>query len=1206
MAYTTPMHCLNRCASWPAAERTWKSALPLCLHNASLPILAAMMLLPLAGFSSSAAAPGRVGVVDDRLVSQENWVKPWKADWESNRIVGLFETHGIRAEVIGLETLKSLDRLRTCRAILVPTDECYPDEAKADGPISSNITAYVQAGGIYIMPMGASHCRWRDTVTGAISLAPQWSPRDFLGIQWKIVGEHASPGPALTLTAIGEKIGVPKPAFPSASTYARAAAPTGLVYASNESKQPCLYANAVGRGVVVHYAGGLPLGPEVRDWLIAAYAAVLKSGPDLKAVRQATVAGSPVFSLIPVAAREQGQISLDGEWELAQAPDDPAGAPGAVQGLAWTPVHMPNTVQHALFQAGKLDNPWYSDNYKKLQWIAQKDWYLRKTVTIPADWQDRQVRLTFDGMDYVGVVWLDGTLLGSHEGMFGGPTFDLTGRLVPGRHELLVELLHETAPQSGLSAVMKSMAVDGSSYQWGNRYRTIGLWRPVRLVSTGQAFLEAPCVRTERLEAGRAVLHAQAMIVNRGAAADGAIRAKIVEQQTGNVVWQAETLQAAPGGESWFERTISLENPKLWWPNGVGEGVQPLYRLDLSLAVNGRETDALSSRFGIRTVELARNPSWPKAPRSRGIAWGEPGSLEWGAMQNPDESYRFLFVVNGVPMYAKGACWLTSDDLLVLSPERERWLLGAAKAAGLNLFRLNGGCNLLETEQFYNLCDEDGILVWQELPFCWHTTTGAAPPAWRDQLTQSVLRLRQHPSLAVYCGGNEFNPYGPGVAPVVNLFREICDGYDNRPFRMSSPGGGTAHAYGPWDIYSADPSWYGTLYDEAYNFVSEWSFDTFAAMSLIKRIVPEAELGNKPIGYDWKAFVQDHPILADRSCELNFVGHYPFNKASWYGDLAKAGLTEFLEYAGMAQADVYGCVFEQWRAQFPYKGGQTVWVYNTIGPSSSWNLIDWFGQPMASYYTSKRAHEAVHVMARTRFRSWGPGDTFRASVLTLSDRKSGERGSIKARILDASLKTAFERTWDVTVGATGKDLLPVAEDLAWDIPADLPESYFFLELTLTGQDGKRLSRQVYWERVLKSLADAEARKRWQAAPVPEPVCTNGPWLKPQLAGCPTTLSLEVRPIGVAGPEARVSAVVRNTGANPAYPVTLSVSPGTCAAIWSDSYFWLAPGESATVEGTVRLDMRGLDPISPTTVIGPKDLKITVGAWNVPTLNPLEK
>lgn len=82
-------------------------------------------------------------------------------------------------------------------------------------------------------------------------------------------------------------------------------------------------------------------------------------------------------------------------------------------------------------------------------------------------------------------------------------------------------------------------------------------------------------------------------------------------------------------------------------------------------------------------------------------------------------------------------------------------------------------------------------------------------------------------------------------------------------------------------------------------------------------------------------------------------------------------------------------------------------------------------------------------MARTRFRSWGPGDTFRASVLTLSDRKSGERGSIKARILDASLKTAFERTWDVTVGATGKDLLPVAEDLAWDIPADFRKAISF-------------------------------------------------------------------------------------------------------------------------------------------------------------------
>ena len=132
-------------------------------------------------------------------------------------------------------------------------------------------------------------------------------------------------------------------------------------------------------------------------------------------------------------------------------------------------------------------------------------------------------------------------------------------------------------------------------------------------------------------------------------------------------------------------------------------------------------------------------------------------------MRRADESYRFLFVVNGRPFYAKGACWLTSDDLLALTPEREAWLVEAARVSHINLFRLNGGCNLFETEQFYNLCDEKGILVWQELPLCWYTEPPGEPQCLaRPTDANDVLRLRQHPSLAVYVGGNEFQPYLDG------------------------------------------------------------------------------------------------------------------------------------------------------------------------------------------------------------------------------------------------------------------------------------------------------------------------------------------------------------------------------------------------------------------------------------------------------------
>ena len=735
------------------------------------------------------------------------------------------------------------------------------------------------------------------------------------------------------MTGEGRKAGLPRPELRDLPTCVRAAAPTGLIYVSNAKGEPCLTANAIGKGAVIHYAGGVPLGPPVRDWLIAAYSAILKSGPDMRAIRAATfatMASESGCQLVPVSPRENGQIPLDGDWDLAEAKDELTQEPGSPGPGQWSRVQMPNTIQHALFQAGKTKNPWFGDNYKDLQWIAKTDWYLRKRFAIPDDWRQRQIRLTFDGMDYIGVVWLDGVLLGRHEGMFGGPSFDVTWMLKPGQHELLVRLIHETGPQSGSTRVIKSAAVDGGSYEWGNRYRTIGLWRSVRLVSTGGAYLEAPYVQTERIAPGSASLYAEAMIHNTGEADEGTIRASIMDLQSGKVVWQGNTQQAVPPGNSYWEQTMEIEKPKLWWPNGVMEGTHPLYRLQLSLSCHDRQNDAIASRFGIRTVEMTRNPSWPQSPRHEPHedCWGEPGSFAYDAMQNPDESYRFLFVVNGAPMYAKGACWVSSDDLLVLNPERESWMICAAKAAGLNLFRLNGGNAIFETEQFYNLCDENGILVWQEAPLGWNVAYGSSLDAWREQLTRSVLRIRQHPSLAVYVGGNEYNPYAPGVSPVVNLFREICAGYDNRPFRMSSPGGGTTHAYYPSKIYGADPSWYGTIFDEGYNFISEWSFVTMASPSLLDRIIPADELAKKPVGLDCQAFLKDHPLVADRSCE---IGQCPFNQASWYSDLAKADMREFAEDAQMAQADAYGCVFEQWRSQFPYKGGETVWMYNFDG-----------------------------------------------------------------------------------------------------------------------------------------------------------------------------------------------------------------------------------------------------------------------------------
>lgn len=1145
-----------------------------------------------------------VGVVDSQLVSQENWVSEWKSEWDSRKIAAQFEANGVNAVVIGADALKNADTLRSYTAIMIPTDECYLDEGSKDGPISRNIATYVRAGGIYIMPMGASHFRYRDVATGKVVEAVNPLATDFLGLDWKVVGDIHGQGAAPVITPAGQKLGLSVPQFSKPmATYTRVFTQVGDVYAASPEGQPCLYSGCVGKGIVIHYAGGFPLNSEVRRWLVDSYTALLKAGLDPNAIRWGEVSRMRVYDSTPVAARSEksgNEMSLNGDWEVAQAPNGSAFEAVDSSLLEWKRVKLPNTIQYALFQSGFIDNPWFADNWKKLQWIHQTDWYLRRSFVIPSEWNGKCIRLRFDGMDYTGVVWLDGKPLGVHEGASGGPTFDITSRVKPGEnHELVVRLLHET----DTSKVMKSNAVDGTNYIWGNKFRSIGLWQSIRLISSGRAFMEAPLVRTDKIGPGSAELWAQTMIHNTGAPSDSVIEARIVDLANNQVVWKETQTQYMPSGNSYYERKIEIKNPKLWWPNGMG--AQPLYRMELVLKDADKTLDEISSRFGIRTIEMMRNPYLKNKPRSnppRPDIWLMDNDVENDSLNNADESYRFLFVVNGRPLYAKGACWMTSDELLNLSPQREGWMINAAKHAGLNMFRLNGGTNIFETEQFYNLCDENGILVWQELPLNWSRGVGVPLIVWREQIKQTVLRLRQHPSMAVYVGGNEFAPYVELVATYLGIAREIISAYDNRPFRMSSPGGGAVHAYYPFDVYSADPNWYPYFFDESVNFASEWSCTVYTNLSEMKRVVPKSELGVEPIGYDCKQFVDSHPMMHERFAEVNLdkILRHSFNRASWYNDLAKTDIADYIDYTQMAQANTYGYVFEHWRAQFPYKSGETVWMFNPIAPVSSWNMIDWFGQPLMSYYSTKRADEPVHVMAKTNFFSWAPGDTFHASVFALNDGIESLKGAhITARIFDFQMKPVVTESWSLTVPSNG--MKSSEKEIKWAIP-QASEGYFFLELTMNDSRDKRLSRQAYCMRSLKSLSDPQVYKKWQSAPSWESLTTKGPWLRPQLAGVPTTLSAKIVNCISQGKEAKVSVVIRNTGKYPAYPARLSISPDKYSSIWDDNYFWLAPGESVLIRGTVRIDMSGIDPMTAKSAMKLSDLALTVSAWNAPVLD----
>lgn len=905
------------------------------------------------------------------------------------------------------------------------------------------------------------------------------------------------------------------------------------------------------------------------------------------------VQGRPEYNV--GAAQAFGQITLTGDWELTAA--DRSRIAGQYDPQAdWIKTQMPWPIQYALMKAGRIENLWYGENFKKAQWIQEQDWYLRRRFVIPESWRDSIVRLRFDGMDYYGMVWLDGQFLGEHEGSFGGPTFDISNLVTPGKeHELLVRMVHEphdllpnyeSSSENHNPRVVKPDAQDAESYQWGNRYRSFGLYQPIRIIATSHAYMEAPFVRTDAISEGSAALWAQVMFTNTGTPFEGQIEARIVEAGSDKVVWHETSHQQVANGNTFWERSIDLKDPKLWWPNGLGD--QPLYRVELMLKENDRQLDSVSSRFGIRTLELKRNPSTPESPRVTPV----DKTFE-------DEAYDYLWLANGKPFYIKGACWMTSDDVLLLSREREEWMLRAAQLSGYNLMRLNGGTSIFESEQFYNLCDEMGIIVWQEVPLNWADTPGTTTLAvWREQLTQNVLRIRQHPSIGIYVGGNEFDPFADGIEPLLGLVREIFAAYDGgRAFRMNSPCGGDYHAYEPQEIYTADENWYHKIFDRGHYFISEWSFSGFANLSLLKRMIPAAELEIAPVGYDVEQFKLRYPTIRDRSAELWYTFNKSWQRATWYNDFGKADVPMLIECSQMGYEHNMGVVLEQWRAQFPYTGGEALWTYNSLGPvANSWHLIDWCGQPQIPFYAAKRANEPVHVMADTGFFSWGPGDTFKAAVFALNDHPQAlTSSSVRARIYDRQLRVVHEDQWTTNIPPNG--YMSQKHEIAWPIPSNTPEGYLFFELTLNDSRGSMLSRRMYWLRVLHMLADPAERKRWQAAPVPEPLNQNGPWLIPQVQAVPTSLRSSAKLLKESGKEAQISLVVENTGKAPAYPVSVEIAPDRYSVLWSDNYFWLAPGEKVTLQGIVRLDMTGLDPITTPKILKSADLVARVSAWN---------
>lgn len=911
---------------------------------------------------------------------------------------------------------------------------------------------------------------------------------------------------------------------------------------------------------------------------------------------QSKTEGKPLWQPYYISPRSGAQhIALEGEWQLGYR-DAPIEQIGELSGHSkWIGAQVPSTVQMALYRAGELPHPYYNLNSEKYKWVDEKVWYYRKSFDLPQSARGSNIYLVFDGIDYFARVWLNGKLLGQHEGMFGGPVVNAAEEATYGAlNEIVVEVrAGNYGNKKGFKpresgTVIKPWVIAGGT--GGEMFFPLGMWRGARVEIVPAIHIERPFLVTRKatdMEADLTLtlevladadslkqqLHPwdNRQLDNRSSykehplptprESQGALSVKfeIIEASTSQSFLTQEFPLKLNKGRNWIKQEIKVAKPKLWWP--VGLGAPHLYKVRLSLMQQGKEIDRLREfDYGIRTIETKQSAGPQTADR-------------WADWQ---------FVVNGRPLFVKGVNWMPADILLDLPRERYRWLLEMARAGGIQMMRIWGG-GIIETEEFYEACNDLGILVWEDFPVGNQDTPLYPQDVWEAQVVQTIFRLRNHPSLALYNGGNEFNPYSLGNAATLGILERSLAQFDpTRPFRRTSPDEGSIHTYP-----DMDPTWYAKLYNRV-PYVAETGMHSIPEPNTIREVVAANELST-PLGNMYsEEFGKTRPDFRHHFVEYS-PGRVPrmLSRASHIDDMRAPMLDSLAEATQIGAGEFYQVLSEGMQANYPVTTGLMPWVYKRPWPVVAIQLVDGFGQPTAPYYFLKRTYEPTHVLVKLPHLIWAPGEDVPVSVNVLhapADSPQGLKASVT--IFDDSFQQLWRQERDLAVKSG-----PSVTDFQlgrFTIPANYEDRFFLVVAELHQSDEKLISRSVYWPRSLKSMADKTFREKFREIPQPWPTLDKGPWLKRQVADDPTQLEVHLvanRKIGDT--RSAIEVRVRNTGSKPALMTEINIEGVKRAFYATDNFFWMNPNE----ERMLNIDVLWREPENKASAV------VTASAWN---------
>lgn len=650
------------------------------------------------------------------------------------------------------------------------------------------------------------------------------------------------------------------------------------------------------------------------------------------------------------------RVNLDSRWQVQALV--PAEANPALR-LPQMPAEVPGCIHLDLQRAGIVPDPFNRLYERTVAWVDDTDWIYQTTFRLDS-MPDGDVYFHFLGLDTIAEISLNGHDLGRTDNMFVDHEFDIRSLVQPGENTLAVSFRsarrvgrerlaewaqrHEAPPVDAFlwdarSFVRKAQYMFG--WDWGPVLISCGIWRPIELV-------HVPIARILRwhydvsFDQRRAVVRIEVNVER----AAGAYDAPLSVLATIAGAEPAEVRVPAGAGELALAIEIHLANPRRWSPHDPA-----LYSLDLHMLSGQTEIDSRQARIGLRTIELLRKPD----PDGNGEG--------------------FVFLINGEPLFCKGANWIPADSFPSRSyedPGRLRPLLEAAREEGCNMLRVWGG-GMYESDAFYDLCDELGILVWQDFPYAcaYYPDDALTLQSAGDEARKAVRRLRVHPSLALWCGNNENYPMfvddWHGLKPPRFLGEAIYESVlpqivaEENPATPYWPGS----AYGGKDPNSADYGdrhnwdvWHGegveggdwTHYTEDRSrFCSEFGFASSCGLAAWNSCLAPADRRPDSLAVRW----HDKTLKPDEVYIGYIERHLPPVRS----------LVDLVYYSQINQAEAMRCGVEHYRRIKGRCWGTLIWQLNDCWPVQSWSMIDSLGERKAAHYAAKRFYAPVLLSA---------------------------------------------------------------------------------------------------------------------------------------------------------------------------------------------------------------------------------------------------